>query len=107
MHLDHPASSLADVVLVAALALPAVLGWRGWRRERGIAIGWAAIVIVSQAVAILGYVYPRLFGWTKDDVHMPDAPDILPTALIALILSGIAFGVGSFAASRCRRSTGS
>jgi len=53
------------------------------------------LVIVSQAVAVLGYYFPHYFDWTKDEVSIPDAPDILPTALLAFILAGFMFGIGT------------
>ena len=97
MHLYRSLYYFAVAAQFAAFAFPAVMAWRGWDYRKGIAIGWAVIVIFVQSAAVLGFLYPGAFGLTKDQVHSPDAPDILPTALMALILSAIAFALGKVA----------
>ena len=97
MHLYRSLYYLAVAAQFAAFATPAGLAWRRWDYRKGIAIGWAVIVIVVQSAAVLGFLYPRAFGLTKDEVHSPDAPDMLPTALMALLISAIAFGAGRVA----------
>ena len=95
--MDRPAYFLANAAFIAAVAVPAILAWHGWGRGKAIALGWATIVIVTQFVAIFGYTNTQVFGWTKSQVQMPDAPDILPTALMAAAISAIAYVAGTAA----------
>jgi hypothetical protein len=85
---------LVWIAQLATFAVPAALAWRGWDRRKGIALGWAIIVLVVQTVTMLTFLYPRAFGLSKDQVHIPDAPDVLPTGIMALLISVVSFSLG-------------
>jgi H+/Cl- antiporter ClcA len=102
-HLHPAAFYLAIIAQFAAFAVPAVLAWRKWEKRKAILLGWAIIVIVAQALGVLAFFYPRVFGLTSDEVHIPDAPDVLPTALVALLVSAVSFGIGTVARVVLRR----
>jgi H+/Cl- antiporter ClcA len=102
-HLHSTAFYLAIIVQFAAFAVPAVLAWRKWEKRKAILLGWAVIAIVVQALGVLAFFYPRVFGLTTDEMHVPDAPDVLPMALVALLVSAVSFWIGTVARAVLRR----
>jgi hypothetical protein len=99
----RPAFYLAITAFIIAGTVPVVLGFRRWDAPKAVALGWAVIAIVVQSVTVLGYFYPRPFGWTKKDVVVPDAPDVIPTAIFALVVAFVAYIIGLTASLFAKR----
>jgi hypothetical protein len=90
---------LANAAIVIAIAVPAVLGYRQWNAARAVGVSWAILVVVTQSIAVLGYLYPHSFGWNPTEVAMPDAPGMIPAAIVALFITSAAYFVGMAASS--------